>query len=382
MKLISLLILLSITSITFGQEIDTLSFFSKAFKEERTVYVHKPKFYKYKSDSVKLPIIYLLDGQNEWFINPILSDIQYLQYTHEIPNAIVVTIPHKNRNKECSIVDLKTELPLDKFITKELDKALDKYNPSDFKVIIGHSYTASFSLYTYFIHPTFYTHAIANTPLDKMELLIDGFLENNRIENSNISISIGGIARSKDYHHRKRYNELKEKYPFFFNSINTFEADNSNHNAVPIVSTPTLLTKVFEGFSNRYENIAKVNEEYKLIDAPQTIEKEVENIMLASKIGTSFYPPEIADINGIASRYWNSEFEDLAIEVYKIGTEYYPNYYEFYLYLYQLTVKKNEVESKKHLEKAEFLLKIMEDNWEGKTAIIDEIKTEKAKNGW
>jgi len=380
MKHISFLILFIFSSITYGQKIDTLSFYSKAFKEERTVYIHKPKFYKYKSDSVKLPVIYLLDGQHEWFVNPLLSDIQYLQYTHEIPNAIVVVIPHKNRNKECGIVDLKTELPLDVFITNELDKELSKYNPSDYKVIIGHSFSASFSLYSYYNHPDYYNSVIANTPLDVMELLVKSFQENNKIEKGKISISIGGIADSKDYHHRKKYNQLKEKYSDFFNSINVFEADYSAHNAVPIVSTPTLITKVFESFRDRYTDIAKVNDEYKLVNIPEKPEKEVKKVILASKLGASFYPPELAEINGIASRFSYSEYNDHAIEIYKLGIEYYPNYYEFYLSLYELTP--NKVKSREYLEKAELLLKTVENNWKGKSEIIDEIKTEKIKNSW
>jgi hypothetical protein len=382
MKIISFLILFIISSITYGQEIDSLTFYSKAFKEERTVYIHKPEFYKYKSESVKLPVIYLLDGQHEWFVNPLLSDIQYLQYTHEIPNAIVVVIPHKNRNKECGIVDLKTELPLDTFITKELDKELLKYNPSDFKVIIGHSYSASFSLYSYYNHPDYYTSVIANTPLDEMELLVHSLQEDSKIKKEEISISIGGIAGSKDFYHRKKYNQLKEKYPAFFNSINVFEADYSAHNAVPIVSTPTLITRVFESYRDRYSSIAKVNDEYHLINVPDTPEKEVKKVIVASKIGTSFYPPEIAEINGIASRFSYSGYNDFATEIYKLGIEYYPNYYEFYLSLYELTPTKDNVKSRQQLERAELLLKTVENNWEGKSDIMDDIKAEKIKNGW
>jgi hypothetical protein len=382
MKIISFLILFIISSITYGQEIDSLTFYSKAFKEERTVYIHKPEFYKYKSESVKLPVIYLLDGQHEWFVNPLLSDIQYLQYTHEIPNAIVVVIPHKNRNKECGIVDLKTELPLDTFITKELDKELLKYNPSDFKVIIGHSYSASFSLYSYYNHPDYYTSVIANTPLDEMELLVHSLQEDSKIKKEEISISIGGIAGSKDFYHRKKYNQLKEKYPAFFNSINVFEADYSAHNAVPIVSTPTLITRVFESYRDRYSSIAKVNDEYHLINVPDTPEKEVKKVIVASKIGTSFYPPEIAEINGIASRFSYSGYNDFATEIYKLGIEYYPNYYEFYLSLYALTPTKDNVKSRQQLERAELLLKTVENNWEGKSDIMDDIKAKKKKHGW
>jgi hypothetical protein len=96
-----------------------------------------------------------------------------------------------------------------------------------------------------------------------MVLLIHSFQENTKINKGKISISIGGIANNKDYYHRKKYNQFKEKHPDFFNAIRVFEADYSAHNAVPIVSTPTLITRIFESFSDRYSDIAKVNHEYK-----------------------------------------------------------------------------------------------------------------------
>ncbi|SRR6056297_330595 len=382
MKITYLLLLLIMSGIIYGQEIDTISFYSTAFKGKKTVYIQKPAHYKYKSESVKLPVIYLLDGQHEWFVNPLLSDIQYLQYTHEIPNALIVIIPHKNRNKECGIIDLKTELALDIFITEELEKELIKYSPNEFKVIIGHSFSASFSLYSYYKHPGFYTTVIANTPLDEMELLVSSLQENHEIDKDKIFISIGGITKDKDYYHRKNYDLLKEKHPDFFSSIHVFEADYSAHNAVPIVSTPMLLTRVFEKFSSRYSGIARVNEEYKLIHVPEMAHQEMQKVLKASQIGNHFYPPEIAEINGIASRYWSSDYKDLTTEVYKLGIEYYPNYYEFYLYLYELTFDKDKDKSKEYLDKAQYLLMTVGSDEQGENEIFEEIKTEKLKNGW
>jgi len=382
MKILNFLVLFVISSITYGQEIDTLSFYSEAFNEERTVYIHKPEFYKYKSDSVKFPVIYLLDGQHEWFVNPTVSNIEYLRFTKEIPSAIIVVIPLKDRFKECAIVDLKTKLPLDKFITEELEHELKTYNPSDFKIIIGHSFSASFSLYTFYNHPNYYTSVIANSPSDQMKMLVEGFEQLEVINKSKISISIGGIVNGKDIYHRKKYNQLKEKYLIFFNSINVFEADYSTHNAVPIVAIPTLLTKVFEDYRNRYFEIAEVDMEYKLINKPGSIPEELNKIEIASKIGNYDYPPEISDINGIASRYWNNELEEYAAKIYELGVKYYPTYYDFYLSLYELILNKDKVLSREYLEKAEFLLITVENNWEGKREIIEEIKAEKIKNGW
>ena len=69
-------------------------------------------------------------------------------------------------------------------------------------------------------------------------------------------------------------------------------------------------------------------------------------------------------------------------EVYKLGIEYYPNYYAFYLSLYKLTNSKDKLESREYLEKAESLLYRIESNWQGKKEVVEEIKAEKIKNGW
>ena len=329
---------------------------------------------------MKIPVIYLLDGQNEWFVNPTISDIQYLRFTKEVPSAVIVVIPLKDRVKECAIVDLKTKLPLDKFITEELDEELKTYNLSDFKIIIGHSFSASFSLYSFYNHPDYYTSVIANSPFDEMQMLVEGFEQTDTIDKSKISIAIGSIH--KDDVHRKKYDKLKNQFPSFYNSINTFAANYSAHNAVPIAAIPTLLTKVFLDYRSRYFEIAKVNMEYKLVKKPDSISEELNKIETASVIGNYYYPPEISDINGIASRYWNNELEDYATKIYELGLKYYPNYYDIYLSLYELTLNKDKTKSKEHLEKAEFLLKTVENNWTGKQEIIDEIKAEKIKNGW
>lgn len=382
MKITLTLFLLAITTLVYCQEVDTLTFYSEAFQEERTVYVYKPEFNKYRSEWVKLPVIYLLDGQHEWFINPILSDIRYLQYAHEIPQALVVVIPHKDRNKECIFSDLETEIPLDKFITQELDQELVKYNPNEFKIIMGHSFSASFSLYSFYNHPKYYTHVIAHTPLNQMDLLVERLQDNEAIQKHRISISIGGIAPGKDAFHRKNYNRLKDQYPQLFSEFNLFEANFSTHNAVPISSTPTLLTQVFESFKSRYNHIALVDENYKLTESPEFSEQEASKINEASIIGDSYYTPEIAELNGIASRYWNNDYEDHAAMVYKLGLSYYPNYYDFYLSLYNLTFNQNQSEAKSYLLKAEELLKTVESDWDGKQDLINEIEIEKTNNGW
>ncbi len=372
---------MSTGTITFGQDIDTLTFYSSAFGTQRSVYVHKPQFYKYASDDVGLPVIYLLDGQHEWFVDPIVSDIRFLQYTHEVPNALIVVIPLTNRNKECTIAYLSKEIPLDIMITDELPEVLAPYHPGDFRILIGHSFSASFALYAYYHHPDIFSAVIAHTPLDELESLAVGFMEKDNAALQSIYISTGGAKRNEDFYHRKAYDQLKDKYSAFFQAIHTFEADHSAHNAVPIVATPALLTSLFDDFSSRFANLAKVDDMYKLIDVPASPEKEMEKVMAAATLGPHFYPPEIAEINGIASRYAYSGYDDIATAVYTMGIGFYPHFYEFYLSLYELTSPHDPQKARAYLEKAAFLLQEVEGNWEGKDVLLDEIEVELLKIG-
>jgi hypothetical protein len=106
----------------------------------------------------------------------------------------------------------------------------------------------------------------------------------------------------------------------------------------------------------------------------------LDKIEIASKIGDYYYPPEISDINGIASRYWNSNFEAYAAKIYEIGIAYYPNYYDFYVSLYELN--KGKVNAEQYLNKAKKLLLTVETDWIERDEVLKEIEAEKIKNGW
>ncbi len=369
-------------AIIFGQTTDTLTFYSKAFQKERTVYIKTPEFYKYQSETVKLPVIYVLDGQHDWFVNPLLSTIRYLQYTHEIPQALIVIIPLENRIKECGIVNLQGDvLPLHQFITEEINEQIESYNLNEYRMIIGHSFSASFALYSYLKSPKFYSAVFANTPLDHFEKLI-AELQKNEVNRNKIYISVGGRASDKDYYHRNEFDKLKLKFPSFFNEINIYEANSSAHNAVPIVALPYFLSKEFEPFCSRYSHIAKVDNDYKLVENPQSISEELEKIDVNSLVGNYFYQPEIADLNGLASRYLNSGFNEYGTEIYKIGIKYYPRFFGFHYSLYELLLETNLEKAKWHLKQTEELLRTLETDLAEAKEILQMIEIEKKKNGW
>ncbi|QEE48457.1 hypothetical protein FUA48_02365 [Flavobacterium alkalisoli] len=366
----------------FGQQTDTLTFYSEAFKGERSIFVKTPEQYKYGSESVRLPVIYVLDGQHEWFVNPVLNDIEYLQYTHEMPQAIIVVIPLTDRIQECGIDSLEAILPLHTFITEEINEEIKRYHPGNYRVIVGHSFSASFALYSYLHSPEFYSAVMAHSPYDSFEKLVAAMDKNEEIDKSDIFISIGSPTEVKDYNHREKYNELKAKYPSFFKAVNLFEANDSTHNAVPIAACPSFFTKVFFSFSTRFASIAKVDMEYKLVEKPLTVKEEEEKMLKASMLGDYFYAPEIAEINGMASRYLASGFNYHAIRLHETGIKYYPNYYEFYLSLYELLEPIDLKRARPNLEKAELLLQQMEPRTEDNLKLLQEIKEIRNRKRW
>jgi tetratricopeptide (TPR) repeat protein len=336
----------------FSQQTDTIRFYSKSFNAQREIYVKTPEAFKYRSARLKLPVIYILDGQHEWFVEPLLSTIKYLQYTHAIPTAIVVVIPLKNRIRECGINKLTDTLPLHQFITEEIPDQIAKYGPNGYNLLIGHSFSASFALYSMLKAPTFYHAVFANSPLDQLHNLVGELNSSSAIEKKNIFISIGGIDLAKDFYHRKHYDTLKKSYPDFFKRIHTFEANFSGHTAVPIVANPTFLTELFYNYSKRYNQLAPVDENYKLTSKPESIAAVLKQIADSSYLDNVPFPIELPDVNGITSRYNNSGYTDYGIAIYELALEYYPKYYDFHLSLGDLYLKKDRNKAIFHYQEA------------------------------
>lgn len=373
--------LLSISAIS--QTVDTLHFYSSVFNEERSVQIHQPEFSHFRSDSVSLPVIYVLDGQHEWFVEPVLNSIRFLQYTHEIPQVLVVVIPHTDRNKECIIQDLNTELPLDVFIRTEVDSLLSAYNPHPFRMIIGHSFSSSFALHALQMHPAFYHSIIAHSPMDELEGLLHRISENTAISRDFIGISVGGAQKGKDEHHRKNFEELRSKHPGYLDSMHLFLADYSNHSSVPIAANATLLSAIFTPFSARFTELAEVNENYELIEQPASIEQELAALNKASKLGSFYYAPEIPELNGLSSRYSYNEWNDYSAAIDQLGLKLYPNYYDFHFSLYNYySLQENFDKAKFHLLQGEKLLKTVGTQSLYEQELLKEIEAEKQRHNW
>jgi predicted alpha/beta superfamily hydrolase len=360
-----------------GNRKDTLNIYSAAFGETRKVYVETPEFFDYDNGKdVRYPVIYILDGQHEWFTDPLHSTLRNLQYTHEIPQCIVVTIPHDDRIKECAIPKKDNEeSELLKFITDELSTALEAYRAHDMRYIIGHSFTASFALYAYLQAPQHFHGVIAHSPLNAIMSLAERLkAEPERLKN--IYLSVGGAAQSKDMHHRKAFEELKANHPEFVAGINCITADFAGHNAVPMVTSAAFLTQHFFAFSDRFTFTPEIDMNYKLVNEPKAANEILDELHKLLVFKGYIIQPEIPDFNGIASRYINNGYYEHASVIYAFAAQLYPNYYEFAWYLGELyhELGRPASESIAQLERALFLLKTYEASLPEQEEYIAEIE--------
>lgn len=357
-----------------AQNIDTLIFRSEVFKKERTIYVQTPPDFKYASENLKFPVLYILDGQHDWFVQPCIQLIKALQQTKEIPQLLIVVIPLEDRIIECNVDSLNGPiLPLHTFITKEIPEKLKAYRAGEYNALVGHSFSASFALYSLNRSPEFYDAIFANSPLDALDLLVSELSKQPKSVLDKIYYSVGGADQSKDGYHFAAYQKVRQKNAVFFNLIHVLEAANSSHNAVPIAAMPSFLSECFRPFHNRYAEIAKVDMNYKLLNEPSKIENEISLILQASKLGNMNYPPEIADYNGIASRYLNSEFYEHALGVYLQAMKDYPNYYEFPAFAAELSMSTKPEAARILILRAIELLKKFENDLPEKNEFIEEL---------
>ena len=345
MRYISIVLLTAFATSSSAQHSDTISYHSRAFDTTRTVVVTVPDFYRYTSADVHLPVIILLDGQHEWFIEPLLNDIRYLQYTHEVPQAIVVTVPLLDRVAESAPDSLQQDtLPLLHMLTKELPKLLEPYHPGEITVLVGHSFTASFSLYAFLKAPDPFDAVIALSPGHMVKFSVPAVADLLvQQKNKRVLIAVGGPERSKDGgHYTALVGAVKAARPARTDGRLLFkEYSSAGHTGLPTIAFADLLATLFKPFALR-DQLAPVNDEYKLVSEPPAANVLVEQALASCVFLGSELPWEVAEINGLASRVWNSGYDDRAIAIYQKAVELYPKYYEFHASLGELLMKTDQ----------------------------------------
>lgn len=150
---------------------------SKELSEKRILNIYLPEGYK-QNDTIKYPVIYLLDGSaDEDFIH-VTGLVQFLSYSwiNLVPKSIVVGIANVDRKRDftypTTIEKDKKDFPTTgesakfiSFLEKELQPFIDKkYNTSSSKTIIGQSLGGLLATEILFKKPELFSKYIIVSP--------------------------------------------------------------------------------------------------------------------------------------------------------------------------------------------------------------------------
>jgi predicted alpha/beta superfamily hydrolase len=146
---------------TIGQNIQLKS---KILNEERKIFIHLPN--NYEKTKQKYPVLYILDG--EWNFNFAQGIVSFLSARNRIPGMIVVGIANTNRARDFYNLSSK---PGDKnndfleFLEDELLPYIDSnYRTQPYRVLFGHSATATATILMLFSKPKSFNGYIAVSP--------------------------------------------------------------------------------------------------------------------------------------------------------------------------------------------------------------------------
>ncbi len=153
MKKILIVLILIVSKTLFSQETLVETFESKILNEKRTIRIHIPKSFD-KTD--RFPLILALDG--EYMFYNLVGNSELLLATEKIPETVIVGIDQNYKDdtkkyarwEDCNYDSKNGKLQgkgikFKQFIDKELIPYLtNKYKVGKYKVLAGHSYTASY----------------------------------------------------------------------------------------------------------------------------------------------------------------------------------------------------------------------------------------------
>ena len=123
---------------------------SQKLGEKREIKIQLPRNYEQNSEK-RYPVVVVLDG--DYLFEPVAGMVDYYSYWKDVPEMIVVGINQDGIRMEDTSYG-ENSLPADKgakffeFIGMELLASLDqKYRTANFRMIVGHDFTANFINY-------------------------------------------------------------------------------------------------------------------------------------------------------------------------------------------------------------------------------------------
>jgi len=291
-----------LNSVSYAQHKVSISFSSKILNEDRGINIYVP--YSHIDSLNRFPVIFLLDS--EYTFPLIAGNMEFYNYFGMAPECIIVGINQtyiNNSQKEQRWADGRyneiTGLPEDQgelffnFITDELITFIDSsYNTSDFRIILGHSFTANYINYFFtdtdrkfngFIslspYPAPGTTQRMRSTIKNLEEPVYYFLSTGSLDLKGHILSIEKLNKSL-----KKINSDLFNYRFM-------DIDKANHTNIVSQSIPFALEHVFKDFTglNRMSP-EEYNSKENLVEFIQNRYKTIESVYgLKIKIRKSDY---------------------------------------------------------------------------------------------
>lgn len=192
------------TPLTIGE---VVSFDSKILSENRTLNIYLPEGYK-TSDTLKYPVIYVLDGSIDEDFMHIVGLVQFFALQMNMPKTIVVGIANIDRKRDFTFPTIDRKLKMDypttgaskkfiDFLEKEVQPYINaNYPTTNQKMLIGQSLGGLLATEILFKKPMLFTEYIIVSPSlwwDNESLLKDAkmFLGAHSKMPANVYVAVG-----------------------------------------------------------------------------------------------------------------------------------------------------------------------------------------------
>jgi predicted alpha/beta superfamily hydrolase len=166
MKHFATILLLMISLIIYSQRdeynIDTLKIKSEILQEDRVAFIYKPQEI---SNTNPITFLYLLEGEES---DGIYKEIRH-RFNDSIPNLVVVGIVNPERRRDMLYINGASKFL--EFICSELIPAVEKDYRTPMRILHGHSFCGSFTVYTLINDPECFDYYFASSPVPLVNMV-------------------------------------------------------------------------------------------------------------------------------------------------------------------------------------------------------------------
>jgi uncharacterized protein len=321
--------------------VDKISINSDILDENRDIVVHLPK--GYDNCNEKYPVLFVFDTPSNFL--PVIGVVDHLVSSYQsIPNMIVIGIEntYRNRdfiNKKVDGFKFSENGGADKYIKhlqKELIPFIDSaYRTQDFRMVYGHSSSASFGAYLMANEPDLIDVCFAIDPAFWVDTtMLTDFLE---------IIDKSELSDNYFYFSHSRAGDMRMISANFtlFKDLEIKHSDKVNWDFKYYQTEDHFsirLRSLYDGLENYFSD-CKIPYKYLWYNDSENLVKHIESATDKYKINP-LYPEKL--LNGYAKSFIRNNDLNGALKLLVLNQSYYPNSSDIYYLIGQIYEKQGD----------------------------------------